>query len=260
MAKKNFIPKNSGDAPSFQFYHKDWLGNHRLKRASKRAKGVWIDLLCIAQTLPSKGVFKDETGAFDREEMLDLLTGNRKENAIGFDELIKRCIIKQSNDGTFYSQRTCRDAGLSEKRRAAGRLGGNPNLVGDLDNQKVNQKPNQKQPPSSSSSTSIITTIDSSNNNNPFAQPNLQPIRPTLDNVKDKALLAGLTDQQAEQFYHHYNSQGWLKANGQPITDLVSALVRWKQNGFKFDKPPEQKQQTLDEKLNRYQEQSNAAL
>jgi len=115
--------------PSFQFYYKDWLSDNRLKRCSKRAKGVWIDLIAASCDLDSKGVFRDEMGAFDREEMLDLLTGNRKENSLGFDELVRRQIIKQDDDGVFYVKRIKEDAELSDIRKESGKKGGNPNLT-----------------------------------------------------------------------------------------------------------------------------------
>jgi len=57
----------------------------------------------------------------------------------------------------------------------------------------------------------------------------------TLSEVKDAAVLAGLSLEQAEQFFNHYNSQGWIKANNLPITDLPSQLANWKQNNYKFE-------------------------
>ncbi len=50
----------------------------------------------------------------------------------------------------------------------------------------------------------------------------------TLKEVEDKAFICGVSQKDAEDFYHHYNSQGWLKGNGNPITNLRSQLIRWK--------------------------------
>lgn len=33
--------------PAFQFYTKDWLGNKKLRRCSREARGAWIDVLCL---------------------------------------------------------------------------------------------------------------------------------------------------------------------------------------------------------------------
>lgn len=156
MAKKrpkNNTPKNSGKAPSLQFYFKDWTSDQRLKRASKKAKGVWIDLIALSCDMPKPGVFKDGETTLKRREILDLLTGNRRENREGFNELVKRKIIKQDDDGTFYVKRVKRDMELRSIRQECGRKGGNPALL----NQNSNQTPNQTPTPSTSSSISLYS-------------------------------------------------------------------------------------------------------
>ena len=79
------MKKNAGKAPSIQFYYKDWLSDQRLKRASKIAKGVWIDLICISCDMEKPGVFCDENGPISEQEILDMLNGNRKENTKEID-------------------------------------------------------------------------------------------------------------------------------------------------------------------------------
>lgn len=148
------MPQNSGKSPSFQFYYKDWLGDQRLKRASKKAKGVWIDLICCSMDMPTPGVFADGNDGktpLKRREINAFLTGNRRENRDGFAELIRRGIIKQREDGAFYVKRIQRDMELRRIRQEAGRKGGNPDLV----NQNRKQTSNQNPTPSTSSSTSV---------------------------------------------------------------------------------------------------------
>jgi hypothetical protein len=153
------IPKNSGKAPSIQFYYKDWLTDERLTRASKRAKGVWIDLIAISCDLPTPGVFRDENGSFSGRVVVELLSGSRRENNAGFNELVRRNIIKQDGDGTFYIKRVKRDMELRRIRRDAGKKGGNPILL----NQSPNQNAKQKPTPSSSTSTAVITPCSRNN-------------------------------------------------------------------------------------------------
>lgn len=57
----------------------------------------------------------------------------------------------------------------------------------------------------------------------------------TIDECRGKSLLVGITEQQAESFFHHYNAQGWISGNGVPIVDLASAMVKWKNNQFRFE-------------------------
>jgi uncharacterized protein YdaU (DUF1376 family) len=76
----------------------------------------------------------------------------------------------------------------------------------------------------------------------------------TLEQCKDAALLAGLTDQDAEEYYHHFNSQGWLKANKQPITNLQSHMTKWRINKPNFKAQCQQLQETIDEQHERLKE------
>ena len=158
-------PKNSGKAPSFQFYWKDWLTDTRLLRASKLAKGVWIDLMALSCDMPKPGVFCDENGPLSDTELAQLLPGNRRENALGLTELILRKIIKQDADGTLYVKRIKRDTEIRDIRTKAGKQGGNPILLNHKSDicltPEAESCPNQKPPSSSSasSSTSIKKNI-----------------------------------------------------------------------------------------------------
>jgi hypothetical protein len=68
------------------------------------------------------------------------------------------------------------------------------------------------------------------------------PIRPFLKEVEDAASRVGITEQDARQFFNHYNSQGWRLGNGRPITNLNSALMRWKNNPNKPRPPADEDQ------------------
>jgi hypothetical protein len=57
----------------------------------------------------------------------------------------------------------------------------------------------------------------------------------TLKEIKDVAFTIGVPDDKAEAFYHHYNGQGWVFGNGLPIADLSSALVKWRNNQYRFE-------------------------
>ena len=51
--------------------------------------------------------------------------------------------------------------------------------------------------------------------------------------VLDVGITLGMSEPESLIFYHHYNAQNWLFGNGQDITNLKSAMWRWKNNGFK---------------------------
>lgn len=64
-------------------------------------------------------------------------------------------------------------------------------------------------------------------------------ISPTEKEVIDASTVIGITPENATKFFHHFNAQDWLRANGLPITSLTSQLVNWRNNGYKFDKKEE---------------------
>lgn len=51
---------------------------------------------------------------------------------------------------------------------------------------------------------------------------------PTLEQVKEKAKFIGVPEADAEQFFHHFESSGWIDKNGQSIVKWESKLSTWK--------------------------------
>jgi len=50
----------------------------------------------------------------------------------------------------------------------------------------------------------------------------------SLKEVLDAAYVVGVPADKAEEFFHHYNAQGWKRGNGQIIENLPSMLQNWK--------------------------------
>ena len=63
----------------------------------------------------------------------------------------------------------------------------------------------------------------------------------TEQNCKDIGICLGMIEDKSLVFYHHYNAQGWVFGNGQKITNLKSAMWRWKNNGYKEKNSKKQK-------------------
>lgn len=53
----------------------------------------------------------------------------------------------------------------------------------------------------------------------------------TEQNCKDTGICLEMTEDKSLVFFHHYNAQNWVFGNGQKITNLKSAMWRWKSNG-----------------------------
>ena len=182
---------------------------------SYAAQGLWIRLCNTSFFMPKPGVFLIENHSLSVEEIIDLLPGKTAKKRKLFDELSKWNVIK--NDGkSFYCKRIMRDYEIRVIRKEAGSKGGNPNLVGNLDNQKSNQKPTPSSSTSFSSSSSTSKTY-------------------TLKQVQDAGFLTGLSNEQCQQYFDHYNAQGWVLGNGQPITCLNSAVAKWRNNSCRFE-------------------------
>jgi len=71
----------------------------------------------------------------------------------------------------------------------------------------------------------------------------------TLEQCKNAAFQNGLTDEDAEQYFNHFNSQGWKKRNDQPITNLQSHMVIWRLNKPAFSQP--KKKEPFEQRLER---------
>lgn len=80
-------------------------------------------------------------------------------------------------------------------------------------------------------------------------------IEPTLKEVEDMGIVIGLEPARAEEWYYYYKAQGWKYPSGLAITDVYSALFRWRNNQYKFTKKGEVKvKQSKTKKDNEYSE------
>jgi hypothetical protein len=224
------MKKNSGKAPSYQMYPKDWNEDAALKMCSLAAQGLWIRLINTSYDMPVKGVFRFNKEPLKAQEILIMLPGNMRSKKNAFSELIKWGVIKQMDDNSFYCKRLYKDMRLREIRKEAGSKGGNPNLVGNLVKQNLNQTPKQNLTPAASASSSSSTSVY-----------NIY----TIKQVQDAAYPVGVSDKQAQEFFDHYDSQGWVKGNGQKITNLRSALSSWKNKSYQFEAKNGTKKQNI---------------
>lgn len=140
--------------PAFQFYPADWLNDVGLQSCSIGARGLWVQLVCLMHsgfpyghlTLAGKPM-PDEKAANLARVPLPLF---RK--LLG--ELEDAGVSSRDDGGAIYSRRMVKDEAIRMVRAEAGKLGGNPNLLNQTDNQKSGSKVKCQPTPSSSSSSS----------------------------------------------------------------------------------------------------------
>jgi hypothetical protein len=127
--------------PGFMFYPGDWQKDPDLKRCSHAAKGVWMDVLCLAFELPERGVLVSNGRPWTERELAEAVGGNPDVALRVVQELISKGVIKRREDGAMFCRRMVKDEEVRRKRAEGGKLGGNPQLIGQTE-AKVNLPPN----------------------------------------------------------------------------------------------------------------------
>lgn len=144
--------------PAFQFYPADWRKDSALQSCSIGARGLWIELMCIAHECETYGVLAINGKPMSQAQLSRLV--GEPEKALGkhLIELEQAGVFSRNEAGAIYSRRMVEDERIRNIRAEAGRLGGNPNLVKQKDNHADNQTGKQSLTPSSSSSSSTTNT------------------------------------------------------------------------------------------------------
>ena len=156
--------------PAFQFYPADWLKDPALSVCSLAAKGLWIQLMCIAHEAEEYG-FLAINGKPMSETQIARLVG---ETPTFLRKILKEIdeagVFSRDERGVIYSRRMVRDERVrnarakgGEKGAAFGKLGAGHGIKGGRprkqrgDNNPPSKTPlddDPKPPPSSSSSSS----------------------------------------------------------------------------------------------------------
>ena len=120
---------------------------------------------------------------------------------------------RREEDGAIYNRRMVRDEKLIQTRRNAGKMGGNPALLNQKDNQKPTTGVKQNPTPSSSSSSSEVDKREREKGepekgNEPPKSPHR---RPTLAQAKSAAADIGITPAKAEEWWNAREASEWVK-------------------------------------------------
>ncbi len=139
--------------PSFQFYPADWLNDINLKMATYEEKGFLIDLMCLLHQSKKYGYLSKEIEA----KLPQLLGKDRRTSTRLLAKVQQKSLMKRdSKTGELFNERMVKDERIRCIRKAAGALGGNPNLVKQEVKQGSKQNLTPSSSPSSSSSSSVV--------------------------------------------------------------------------------------------------------
>ena len=142
--------------PAFQFYPADWRKDPALSACSLAARGLWIELMCIAHEGGTYGVLSINGKPMAPVQIARMVGESPAAVVKLLAELEDAGVFSRDEQGCIYSRRMVKDEHVRNVRADAGRLGGNPNLL----KQKVKQTGGQNQTPSSSSSSSSSNNED----------------------------------------------------------------------------------------------------
>lgn len=199
--------------PGFMFYPGDWQKDPNLRRATREEKGLLMDLLCLMFESHERGVLADASGAWTDDEIINALGGDPETASRGLAELVRKGVLsRRKSDSALFSRRLTREETLRQIRQENGRKGGNPVLLKQKSNQKVNQRLNQN-------------TV---NENERVVVLNTR--KANYEEVKAFCSELSLPDGDSEYLFNHWEGNGWTNG-GKPIKDWKRTIRAWKAAG-----------------------------
>lgn len=145
--------------PWGKWYWGDWRGDMRLHRCSYGARGLWADMLSImGEEADHFGFLMVDGKVFDAVDLAEEFGGKRREIEGYLIELREKKVFSTTGDldipdellalvpdglksGIIFSRRMVRDQHRDLTRHQNGKLGGNPKLVGEVNQQVGSQMP-----------------------------------------------------------------------------------------------------------------------
>lgn len=190
--------------PAFQFYPSDWRKDPALSACSMAARGLWIELMCIAHEADNYGHLEINGKAMTAPQLARMVGESPSVVTKLVAELDGAGVFSRTTEGVIFSRRMVKDERIRNIRAEAGRLGGNPNLVKQKDNHLLNQNSEQKPTPSSSSSSSPIHSEPNGSGASPppadlpapvlpKPEPAVKPAKPKLTDPADIIFGYGLS-------------------------------------------------------------------
>jgi uncharacterized protein YdaU (DUF1376 family) len=192
--------------PAFQFYADDFLSG--TMHFSDAECGLYVRLLAIQW---STGGLPD-----DDAELLSYGRGNTPIARV-------KTKFRKCPDGLLRNDRLeaerAKQSDYRQRQADNGARGGRPKgLANPTLSENITQPITQTEPKKSSPSPSP-SPIDAQTNKGGF---------PRLEEVKAYGAMRGLKPEDSEQFWHHFESSGWVDKNGNPVTKWQSKLMTWK--------------------------------
>lgn len=102
-----------------KFWPQDWQRDPALRACSIGARGLWMELICIAHDAEPYGHVTINGKPISLRQMSSICGANEKECGRLLTELEDAGVFSRTHEGTIYSRRMVRDAERSEEGREA---------------------------------------------------------------------------------------------------------------------------------------------
>jgi hypothetical protein len=112
-----------------KFYWSDWLSDPSLRACSPAARGLWIDMLCVAAGHDPIGYVAVNGRSLSTEEIARIAGLTALEVGTLLGELERNGVFSRDRKGVIFSRRMVRDEKRAKSARKNGKNGGNPNLT-----------------------------------------------------------------------------------------------------------------------------------
>lgn len=112
-----------------KWYWSDWMSDPGVRASSYAARGLWMDLLCLAAMADPTGYVVLNGRPLTASEIARLTGGHASEVETLLDELARNGVFTRDRHGRIYSRRMVRETRNAKKARENGKKGGNPTLL-----------------------------------------------------------------------------------------------------------------------------------
>lgn len=125
--------------PAMPFYYGDWKKDIGIQSLDFFDRGVWFELLGLMWESEERGVLILNGKPMTIEIIARVVGLDKQIFKQSYERILASGVCSIREDGAIFNRRMYREHQISQVRTEVGKLGGNPNLLGNL----VNQKPNQ---------------------------------------------------------------------------------------------------------------------
>lgn len=211
--------------PAMPLYIGDWDKDPAVKAMTAEDEGIYFRLIKICWESEKRGFLQIKGKPIPYEILSDMIKLDNHRLTMWLTKYQDTFEIFGIDEcGVMFSKKILEILELSKKRKTAGKQGGNPNLV----NQQVNQKSTKSMGrgyPNTENENINEDSLKKEERKRSLKWPELKDV---VDYFTDRMY----PKEEAELFWNHYESQGWITGNAVPITNWRVKAENWHKNNL----------------------------